>query len=113
MIAPNRVVARLPGRRASTNRSLGNTCSISASNLTGRLRMKLAASTGTEITFLYYASHTGDRDNLTENFRQSDRYICRGGPDEEFCSQFNWRAFRFVKVSGLPHARSCRTQRPN
>ena len=24
-----------------------------------------------------------------------------GGPDEEFASQFNWRAFRFVLVTGL------------
>ncbi len=67
----------------------------------------MAGSPGDEIDLVYYASHTGDHKKLTENFRQSDQYICRGGPDEEFRSQFNWRAFRFVKVTGLSKPPKC------
>jgi len=100
MIAPNRVLARLPAV-AMHQPQPGEYLLDFGTNLTGRLRMKLAGASGAEIGILYYASHTGEPGNLTENFRQSDRYICRGDSDEEFCSQFNWRSFRFVKVTGL------------
>jgi alpha-L-rhamnosidase len=100
MIAPNRVVARLPAV-AIHEPQPGQYLLDFGKNLTGRLRMKVAGSAGAEIGFTYYASHTGDHTKLTENFRQADRYICRGGAGEEFCSQFNWRAFRFVRVTGL------------
>lgn len=100
MIAPNRVVARLP-TVAVYERLPGQYLLDFGKNLTGRLRMKVAGPAGTEIRFVYYASHTGDPRKLDENFRQSDRYVCCGGSDEEFSSQFNWRAFRFVEVTGL------------
>ena len=100
MIAPNRVVATFPVA-AIHQPQPGQFVLDFGTNLTGRLRMKLTGASGTEVGFEYYASHTGDPEKLTETFRQSDRYICRGGADEEFCSQFNWRAFRFVKVIGL------------
>ena len=99
-IAPNRVVARI-GAVAIQPLQAGQYLLDFGTNLTGRLRMKLAGSAGDEIRFAYYASHTGDPKTLVEDFRQADRYICGGGRDEEFCSQFNWRAFRFVKVVGL------------
>ena len=101
MIAPNRVIARFPAVGSYKLQS-GEYLLDFGTNLTGRLRLKLKATPGAEIGFQYYASHTGDREQLTENFRQSDRYVCRGGEGEEFCPQFNWRAFRFVKVTGLP-----------
>ena len=100
MMAPNRVVARLPAAAVHQPQP-GQYVLDFGTNLTGRLRMKLTGSPGAEIGFLYYASHTGDRDKLTENFSQSDRYICRGDSSEEFCSQFTWRSFRFVNVTGL------------
>lgn len=100
MIAPNRVVARLPAV-AIHEPQQGQYLLDFGKNLTGRLRMKVAGAAGTEIGFTYYASHTGDREKLTENFRQADRYLCRGEPGEQFSSQFNWRAFRFVRVTGL------------
>ena len=100
MIAPNRVVARI-GAVAVHSVQPGQYLLDFGTNLTGRLRMKLAGSAGDEIRFVYYASHTGDPKTLVEDFRQADRYICGGGPSEEFCSQFNWRAMRFVKVLGL------------
>ena len=100
MIAPNRVVTRI-GAVAVHPVEAGQFLLDFGANLTGRLRMRLAGSAGDEIRFVYYASHTGDPKTLVEDFRQSDRYICGGGQDEEFCSQFNYRAFRFVKVFGL------------
>jgi len=100
MITPNRVVARLP-TVAIHEPQRGTYVLDFGTNLTGRLRMKVAGSAGREISFVYYASHTGDPQKLAENFRQADRYLCCGGPSEEFSSQFNWRAFRFVKVIGL------------
>jgi alpha-L-rhamnosidase len=100
MLAPNRVVARLPAVAVHQTQPSEYLLDF-GTNLTGRLRMKLAGLPGDEIGFVYYASHTGDHENLMENFRQSDRYICRGVPGEEFCPQFNWRSFRFVKVIGL------------
>jgi alpha-L-rhamnosidase len=100
MIAPNRVVARLPAVAVHQPQP-GRYVLDFGTNLTGRLRMKLKGSAGAEVGFLYYASHTGDPEKLTENFGQSDRYVCRGVPGEEFASQFNWRSFRFVQVTGL------------
>lgn len=100
MIAPNRVVARFPAVAVHQLDS-GEYVLDFGTNLTGRLRMKVSGTTGDKIRFDYYASHTGNPNQLTENFGQSDRYICRGGTGEEFCPQFNWRAFRFVRVTGL------------
>jgi len=100
MIAANRVAGTFPAV-AVHELEPGEFLLDFGTNLTGRLRMKLTGAAGAEIGFAYYASHTGEREKLPENFRQADRYICRGGGGEEFCPQFNWRAFRFVKVSGL------------
>lgn len=100
MIAPNRVIARLPVL-AIHEPAPGKYVLDFGKNLTGRLRMKVAGTSGTQIGFTYFASHTGEVKKLTESFGQADRYICRGGSDEEFSSQFNWRGFRFVKVTGL------------
>ena len=100
MIAPNRVVSRLRTVAVSESQP-GRYLLDFGTNLTGRLRMKISGASGREIGFVYYASHTGDPQMLNEDFKQADRYICRGGLDEEFASQFNWRAFRFVLVTGL------------
>jgi alpha-L-rhamnosidase len=100
MIAPNRVVSRLRTVAVSEPQP-GRYLLDFGTNLTGRLRMKITGDSGREIGFVYYASHTGDPQMLNEDFKQADRYICRGGLDEEFASQFNWRAFRFVLVTGL------------
>jgi alpha-L-rhamnosidase len=101
MIAPNRVVRCYPAVSIDEPQP-GVYVLDFGTNLTGRLRMKVAGANGAEIGFQYFASHTGDRKNRTENFRQADQYLCRGGTEEEFSSQFNWRAFRFVKITGLP-----------
>lgn len=100
MIAPNRVVARYPTVTIDEP-AKGQYLLDFGTNLTGRLRIRVAGAAGTAIDFQYYASHTGDHKNLTENFHQADRYICRDGTNQEFSSQFNWRAFRFVRVTGL------------
>ncbi|MCL5097426.1 MAG: glycoside hydrolase family 78 protein [Candidatus Omnitrophica bacterium] len=70
-------------------------------NLTGWFRLKVHGQPGQAIDFTYYAAHLGARNPLTENFNQADRYLCGGGDGETFCSRFNYRAFRYVKVSGL------------
>lgn len=70
-------------------------------NLTGWFRWRLRAERDREIVLTYYAAHTNASDRLTENFRQVDRYIANGSEAETFCSRFNYRAFRYVKVDGV------------
>jgi len=70
-------------------------------NLTGWFRIRLRGKPGDEIGLTYYAGHLGKDNKLGENMNQEDRYICAGSGKEVFCSQLNYRAFRYVKLSGL------------
>ncbi len=100
MVQPNRQIARF---EPESIRDLGaNEYLVDVGrNLTGWFRIKFRGHAGQEITFRYSASHHQNDDPLEEHFGQVDRYICRGEGQEEFCPQFNWRAFRYVKISGL------------
>lgn len=69
-------------------------------NLTGWFRLALTEPAGREITLQYSASHDPGDNPWQETFGQSDHYLCREGR-QEFCSQFQWRSFRYVKLSGL------------
>jgi alpha-L-rhamnosidase len=39
-----------------------------------------------------------------QTYRQRDTYVARGGGGEAFCNRFNYHAFRWAIVSGLPRA---------
>ncbi len=100
MIPPNRVTATFPPVSV-TECGAGEYLFDLGTNLTGWFRLNLQGNAGDEIRLTYFASHQGQADALRENFLQSDRYICKGDGPETFGSQFNYRGFRFVKVSGL------------
>lgn len=100
MVQPNLAIARF---QPESIRNIGpNEYLVDVGrNLTGWFRITFRGSPGQEITLRYSAAHHKNDDPLEENFGQVDRYICRGGGQEEFCPRFNWRAFRYVKLSGL------------
>ena len=100
MVQPNRALARF---QPESVREIGpNEYLVDVGrNLTGWFRLTFQGGAGQEITLHYSAAHHETDDPLEERFGQIDRYICRGEGPEEFCSQFNWRAFRYVTISGL------------
>lgn len=57
---------------------------------------------GTRLEFTY--SDALEADGRLADQRQRDSYIARGDARECFRNKFNHHAFRYVEVSGLPHA---------
>jgi hypothetical protein len=102
MVQPNRVAATF---RPVSVRQLGpGECLFDlGTNLTGWFRLSVRGRPGDEIGLAYFAGHLGKDNPLREDFGQADRYVCRGAQGEAFCSQFNYRAFRYVKVTGLSY----------
>ncbi|MBN2290899.1 MAG: family 78 glycoside hydrolase catalytic domain [Pirellulales bacterium] len=70
-------------------------------NLTGWFRLKIDEKAGTDIRLTYYAAHFARNNKLQETMGQKDRYICRGDGSDVLGPRFNYRAYRFVKISGL------------
>jgi alpha-L-rhamnosidase len=101
MVQPNQVIETYRPIAVS-NLGSGQYLVDMGRNLTGWFRIKLSEQPGKEVTLQYSSSHHPGDNPLQEIFGQVDRYIC-GDREREFCSQFNWRTFRYVKISGLSH----------
>ncbi|MEI6512448.1 MAG: family 78 glycoside hydrolase catalytic domain [bacterium] len=69
-------------------------------NMTGWFELQLFGLIGQKVRFEYFISQFGTDPELDEQMNQTDVYICSGKHDV-FCSHFNYRVFRHVKVSGL------------
>ncbi|MEA1950606.1 MAG: family 78 glycoside hydrolase catalytic domain [Planctomycetota bacterium] len=100
MINPNRVKEKI---KAVEVRHLGKKDYLIdlGKNLTGWFRMKIDEAAGTDIRLTYYAAHFARNNKLQETMGQTDRYICRGDGSDVLGPRFNYRAYRFVKISGL------------
>lgn len=73
-------------------------------NMTGRIRVKVAAPRGTHLTFRYAEVLSPDGSLYTANLRSAkatDHYTCRGGGEEIWESRFTYHGFRYVEVRGL------------
>ncbi|QZE15591.1 glycoside hydrolase family 78 protein [Halosquirtibacter laminarini] len=79
-------------------------------NFTGWMKMKIKnQSVGDTIDFIYsdYCDQTPTQvskyrwDFGIKNIPQRDAYICSNREEGEFCSKFNYHAFRYVVVQGL------------
>ena len=101
MVQPNQVVETYRPV-AVTDLGSGQYLVDVGRNLTGWFRMTLSEQSGKEVTLQYSACHYSGDQPFGEVFGQVDRCIS-GGKEQEFCSQFNWRSFRYVKITGLSH----------
>ena len=76
-------------------------------NITGWVRLRVRGAAGTTIT-LRHGEVLDKQGNLyTENLRaadQTDRYILKGGGDEEYEPHFTYHGFRYVSIEGLTTA---------
>ena len=72
-------------------------------NMVGRVRLRLKAKRGTQVT-LRYAERLDDAGELyTANLRTADatdHYTCRGGKAETFEPTFTFHGFQYVEVAG-------------
>jgi alpha-L-rhamnosidase len=76
-------------------------------NFAGRLRLRIAAPSGTVITLRHGEMLQQNGTLYTENLHRakaSDRYICRGGAEETWEPRFTYHGFRFVELTGCPEA---------
>lgn len=57
---------------------------------------------GTRVEFEYADKRFPD--GTFQTYRQRDTYIARGGGKEVFCNRFNYHAFRYALIKGLPRS---------
>lgn len=68
--------------------------------LTGWIKLRVRGQASGHSIAIQYA----DKLKPLQTFKQSDRFICAGKPEEEFCSKFNYHGFRWAIVEGLATA---------
>lgn len=68
-------------------------------NFTGEVEVPLHGPAGQRVVIDY-----SDRPNARQTFNQRDAYILRGGEGEVFRNHFNYRAFRWITVTGIDRA---------
>ncbi len=93
-LAPRSVSEPLPGSRVF---DFGQ-------NMVGRVRLRLHASRGTEVTLRFAEMLSPDGTLYTANLRTAratDRYLCRGGGEEVYEPRFTFHGFRYLEVKGL------------
>ncbi len=74
-------------------------------NITGWIRLRVAAPAGTRIQLRHGERLNPDGTLYTENLRRAtatDVYVCRGDGEETFQPHFTFHGFQFVELSGLP-----------
>ncbi|MCC5024758.1 MAG: family 78 glycoside hydrolase catalytic domain [Candidatus Synoicihabitans palmerolidicus] len=74
-------------------------------NVTGWVRLKVAAPAGTRIQLRHGERLSADGTLYTENFRRAkatDVYICRREGEETFEPHFTFHGFQYVELTGLP-----------
>lgn len=73
-------------------------------NYTGWFLLKMPddLAPGAQVDFEYADKRFPD--GTFQTYRQRDTYIARGGGGETFCNRFNYHAFRYVLLKGLPRA---------
>jgi alpha-L-rhamnosidase len=94
-LRPDRVVER-PGRVYQFD--LGQ-------NMVGRVRLRMSAAEGTELTLRFAEMLEDDGTLHTANLglaAATDRYTCKGGGEEIYEPRFTFHGFRYVEVSGSP-----------
>ncbi len=73
-------------------------------NIVGRIRLRIEAPAGTNLTFRFAERLEADGSLHTANLRTAratDHYTCRGGGPEEWESYFTFHGFQYVEVSGM------------
>ena len=76
-------------------------------NISGWVRLRVAAPAGTRITLRHGERLNPDGTLYTENLRRAkatDVYICRGGGVESYEPHFTFHGFQYVELTGLPSA---------
>ena len=68
--------------------------------LTGWLKLRVRGQAAGHTITIEYA----DKLEPLQTFKQIDRFICAGEPEEEFCSKFNYHGFRWAIMEGLATA---------
>jgi alpha-L-rhamnosidase len=74
-------------------------------NIVGRVRLRISAPRGTELTLRFAEMLNADGTLHTENLgtaKATDRYVCRGGDEEVFEPRFTFHGFRYVELAGAP-----------
>jgi alpha-L-rhamnosidase len=72
-------------------------------NFAGRVRLRVTAPAGSMITLRHGEMLQKDGTLYTENLRAAkvtDRYICRGGGEENWEPRFTFHGFRYVELTG-------------
>jgi len=75
-------------------------------NMVGVVRLKVAASSGAEITLRHAEMLNPDGTIYTKNLRGApsvDKFICNGDGTEVWQPRFTFHGFRYVELSGLDH----------
>ncbi|MCU0785910.1 MAG: glycoside hydrolase family 78 protein [Verrucomicrobia bacterium] len=65
--------------------------------LTGWLKLRVRGQAAGHTIAIQYP----DKLEPLQTFKQIDRFICAGEPEDEFCSKFNYHGFRWAIVEGL------------
>jgi alpha-L-rhamnosidase len=76
-------------------------------NITGWVRVRVAATAGTRIQIRHGERLNPDGTLYTENLRRAksvDVYICRGGGEEIWEPRFTFHGFQYIEISGLTEA---------
>jgi alpha-L-rhamnosidase len=72
-------------------------------NMVGRVRLRVNAPRGTEITLQFAEILNADGSLHTDNLgtaKATDHYICKGGGEEVYEPRFTFHGFRYVEVTG-------------
>ncbi len=102
MMEPNRVLDEVP---LSAVRPLdGGFLLDMGRNYTGWFELALPddVARGTKITMEFADKQLAD--GTYQTYGQRSEYVARGGGGERFCNRFNYAAFRYALVTGLPRA---------
>jgi len=98
MVEPNRVIQTIHPVK-SEELSLGIQVIDMGRNYTGWLELRVTGPRGQEVKLEYFERPV-QAEGLP-SYKQRDEYILRGEGTEVFRNRFNYRAFRWVKVTGL------------
>ena len=98
MAEPNRLIQTMEPV-AIENYSSTETIIDMGRNYTGWIELRMRQPAGREVLFEYIEQRNPGEPFVTYN--QRDVYITRGGDEETFRNRFQFRAFRWVKISGM------------